>query len=257
MTSERYKLAIVTTHPIQYQVPWFQRLAQMPELDLTVFFCYVPDRAQQGDGFGVAFQWDVPLLEGYRFHLLKNVARQPFVTRFRGCDTPEIASHVRNGAFDAFIVNGWVAKSCLQTLWACQRSGVPCIVRGDSNLLRPRPWWKRRIHRWLVRQYAACLYVGKSNAQFYRQHGVREERLFPALWFVDNERFAHQAGVPGLREAARRRWNIAADRIVYLFCGKLIPWKHPMELLEALRAAYPKAPWIQLLVVGDGELHSL
>ncbi len=256
MTNERYKLGIVTTHPIQYQVPWFQRLAQMPELDLTVFFCHLPDRAQQGDGFGVAFQWDVPLLEGYRYEVLQNVARQPSVTRFSGCDTPEIARHVRSGSFDAFVVNGWVAKSCLQTLWACKRARVPCIVRGEANVFRPRAWWKRRIHRWLVRQYAACLYIGKSNAQFYRRHGVPEERLFPALYFVDNERFARQAGAPGLRQAARRRWKIAENRTVYLYSGKLISKKHPVELLESLSTACQKSPGIHLLVVGDGELRA-
>ncbi|MGA2616478.1 MAG: glycosyltransferase family 4 protein [Thermoguttaceae bacterium] len=256
MKHRRYKLGIVTTHPIQYQVPWFQRLAQMPELDLTVFFCHLPDRAQQGDGFGVSFQWDVPLLEGYHYQILKNVARRPSVTRFRGCDTPEIGRQIGQGEFDAVVVNGWVVKSCLQTLWACKRSGVPCIVRGEANILRPRAWWKRRIHRWLVRRYAACLYIGRSNAQFYRQCGVRQERLFPARYFVDNERFARQAGVPGLRESARGRWNVPQDRTVYLYSGKLIPKKHPLELLESLRLASRKAPGVHLLVVGDGELRA-
>ena len=59
------RLAIVTTHPIQYQVPWFRALAANPSVDLTVFFALLPDARQQGDGFGVSFEWDIPLLEGY------------------------------------------------------------------------------------------------------------------------------------------------------------------------------------------------
>lgn len=82
------RLAIVTTHPIQYQVPWFRALASLPDLDLTVLFACLPDPRQQGEGFGVDFQWDIPLLDGYRYELLRNVASQPSVDHFSGCDTP-------------------------------------------------------------------------------------------------------------------------------------------------------------------------
>jgi glycosyltransferase involved in cell wall biosynthesis len=253
---KRYRLGILTTHPIQYQVPWFRRLAGLPEIDLTVFFGQIPDRTGQGDGFGVAFQWDVPLLDGYRYRVMKNVSRHPSVTRFNGCDTPEIIDTVRRGAFDAFVVNGWVVKSCLQALFACRRFAVPCLVRGEANVLRPRPWWKRVVHRLLVRQYAACLYIGKSNAEFYRRHGVPQERLFPALYCVDNERFAQHAAAEGGREVARQRWKIPEDRIVYLYCAKFIPKKHPLELLRAFHSAAERTSAIHLLMVGDGELRS-
>ena len=254
MADQRYKLGILTTHPIQYQVPWFQRLAESSEIDLTVFFCQIPDRVSQGDGFGVAFEWDLPLLQGYRYQVLRNVARQPSLTRFTGCDTPGIGDCLRQGQFDAVIVNGWVVKSCLQTLWACKRLGIPCLVRGEANVLRPRPWWKRVIHRALVRQYAACLYIGKSNAEFYRRHGVPDERLFPALYFVDNERFAQQATLAGPRKTARKRWEMPGNATVYLYCAKFIPKKHPLELLAALRIAAGRSQRPHLLMVGDGEL---
>jgi len=254
--TETYRLGIVTTHPIQYQVPWFRRLAEMPEVDLTVFFCHLPDALEQGDGFGVAFEWDIPLLDGYRYEVLPNVSRRPSVTQFGGCNTPAVAERIRRGRFDAMIVNGWVVKSCLQTLWACRRLGVPCIVRGEANVLRPRAWWKRAIHRRLVRQYAACLYIGKSNARFYRQHGVAEERLFPGRYFIDNRRFADQAAAAGDRRAARQRWNIPADRTVYLFSGKFVDKKHPLELLKPIRIAAADTPSVHLLMVGDGRLRA-
>jgi len=255
-TQRPYRLGILTTHPIQYQVPWFRRLAELPEIDLTVFYCHLPDALEQGNGFGVAFEWDIPLLDGYRYEVLPNVSRRPSVTEFSGCNTPEIAGRIRRGRFDAMIVNGWVARSCLQALWACRRFGVPCIVRGEANVLRPRAWWKRAIHRRLVRQYAACLYIGKSNAQFYRQHGVAEERLFPGRYFIDNRRFASQAAAAGDRQAARQRWAIPADRTVFLFSGKFVDKKHPLELLEAIRIAADDTASVHLLMVGDGQLRA-
>jgi glycosyltransferase involved in cell wall biosynthesis len=85
-----YRLAIFETHPIQYKVPWFRALARHTEIDLTVFYCMIPDARQQGAGFGVDFQWDIPLLEGYRYVVLENVAKHPGLRHFGGCDTPSI-----------------------------------------------------------------------------------------------------------------------------------------------------------------------
>ncbi len=94
LISMRYRLAIVETHPIQYKAPWFRSLAAHPDIDLTVFYCMIPDARQQGHGFGVGFQWDIPLLEGYRYVVLENVAKDPGLHHFGGCDTPEIADYI-------------------------------------------------------------------------------------------------------------------------------------------------------------------
>jgi glycosyltransferase involved in cell wall biosynthesis len=251
-----YRLGILTTHPIQYQVPWFRALAAEPEVDLMVYYCEIPDAVKQGAGFGVAFEWDIPLLEGYPYKVLQNVAKQPSVTSFSGCDTPEIYDVIRRGTLDAVLVNGWVAKSCLQTLLACRRYGVPCLVRGESNALRPRAWWKRIIHRQLLKHYSACLAIGKSNADFYLTNGVPRERLFPGLYCVDNEWFAGRAAaLEGKRQELRAQWGIPTGIPTFLFCGKLIDKKHPLELLSAFASAAQCQP-MHLLMVGDGELRA-
>lgn len=253
-----YKIGIFTTHPIQYKAPWYRALSAREDVDLTVFYCMIPDAQQQGDGFGVAFEWDIPLLDGYKYEVLENVAREPAVTSFRGCDTPGILSIVRDRGFDAFIVNGWVVKACLQLLWACRRSGVPCIVRGESNALRPRVWWKRMVHRMLLKQYAAYLAIGQSNRDFYLQNGVAERDVFLAPYSVDNDRFERAAEQRRPERAAiRAEWQIPADAFVFLFCAKFIDKKRPADLLEAAAAAQELAPGragIHVLMVGDGEL---
>lgn len=254
------KLAILTTHPVQYQVPWFRKLSRQPGVDLTVFFCLLPDARQQGDGFGVEFKWDIPLLEGYHYRVLCNVAKHPSVTSFRGCDTPEIASILKQGNFDAAVVNGWVVKSCLQTLWACRRHGIPCLVRGESNVLRPRAWYKRLIHRVLLSQYSACLAIGKANRAFYLRNGVEASRIFMTPYGVDNDWFATRAALAReQRGEFRREWGIAPDAVVFLFSGKLIPKKRPLDLIramaEAQQSSAAKLNW-HLLIAGDGALRA-
>ncbi len=249
------KLGIFATHPVQYQAPWFRALAATHEVDVTVFYGLVPDAKQQGLGFGVDFRWDLPLLEGYRYEVLPNRARTPSLGRFGGCDTPEIQRILRERRFDAFLVTGWGSKASLQALLACRRSGTPCIVRGESNALKPRAWAVRLLHRLLLTQYKAFLAIGKSNEEFYLRNGVRREAIFPGRYCVDNDRLGAQARVLRPRRTEiRSAWNAAPEAFLFLFCGKLIDKKRPMDLIEALSRAHRADRNVQLLVVGDGEL---
>jgi len=255
----RVRLGILTTHPIQYQVPWFRGLAACSDIDLTVYFAMIPDAAQQSVGFERPFTWDIPLLDGYPYRVLTNTARHPSVSSFWGCDTPEIRSIVRRGRFDAFLVNGWVAKCCLQLLMACQRHGVPCFVRGESNVLRPRAWWKRLFHRALLTRYAGVLSIGEANRQFYLARGVRSDRIFATPYCVDNQRFAATAaGLMSDRLALRDGWAIPHDACVFLYCAKFIAKKRPHDVLAALEivARSGSPPGAQLLMVGSGELQA-
>lgn len=249
-----HRIAFVTSHPIQYQIPVFRELARRQEVELEVLFAHLPDEKEQGDGFGVDFTWDIPLLEGYPYRILNNVARVPSVTRFSGCDTPEIAQLIGDGGFDAVIVNGWVVKTCLQALRACRRSGTPCLVRGEANHLRPRPWWKKILQKSLVRRFSAHLYIGEANRQFYESYGVRPGQLFPARYCVENDRFTQAALDEELRHSTRKRYGIPNERVCFLFSGKFEPKKHPMELVRAFGDAVQRGTKSFLLMLGDGPL---
>ncbi|MBV9282106.1 MAG: glycosyltransferase family 1 protein, partial [Chloroflexi bacterium] len=97
----RLHLAILITHPIQYLAPWFRALSEQPDLDVEVLICHDARPAEQADaGFGVEFAWDRPLLEGYEYRFLHNVARNPSIHGFRGLDTPELGSIIAAGRFD-------------------------------------------------------------------------------------------------------------------------------------------------------------
>jgi glycosyltransferase involved in cell wall biosynthesis len=256
-----YKVGILTTHPIQYQVPWFRELSKKEEIDLTVFFCMIPDARQQGDGFGISFQWDIPIINGYKYEVLKNVASKPSVTNFWGCDTPNIRNIVKMNGFDIFIVNGWVVKSCVQLLFACRKYRLPCIVMGDSNSLHERNWLKRLVHRGLLQRYSAFLSCGKANRNFYIKNGVISDKIFFAPRCIENDRFGIAASeLSSERDNIRAEWKISPSIFTFLFCAKFIEKKRPMDLLKAFNIAYKKTEssekQIHLLMAGDGELKS-
>src|SRR5205823_11678045 len=79
------RIAALASHPVQYQAPWYRALARI--CDLHVFFAHRVTPADQARaGFDVAFEWDVPLVEGYAHEWLPNLSARPGVDRFRGCD---------------------------------------------------------------------------------------------------------------------------------------------------------------------------
>lgn len=249
------RLAIVATHPIQYQVPWFQGLAARSDLELKVYFALLPDPAQQGVGFGVPFSWDIPMLEGYAWEVLKNRRARPELGRFFGSSTPGIFHALRRDRPDAVIINGWNAWPLLQALWACERLGIPHLGRGDSNALRARPAWVRLIHRGLLSRFDAFLAIGKANKAFYLSNGVDDSRIFLTPHFVDNARFGNAArALFHDRARLRSEWGIPETAVCFLFAGKLEPKKRVLDLVRAMADIGSDPQPAHLLVVGTGVL---
>jgi glycosyltransferase involved in cell wall biosynthesis len=276
------RLGILATHPIQYQAPWFRALAR--EADLEVFFAHRPDAAQQGEGFGKAFDWDVDLLSDYKHRFLVNVAKNPSASRFSGCDTPEIASIItgeREKAesrkqkaeisvnspisyvpsprlFDAFIVSGWQVKAYWQAVRACRKAGVPVFVRGDSQLNTPRTLLKRSTkfvtYRFALRQFHGFLSVGQRNREYLLQYAVPESRIFFVPHFVDNEWFRQKAEIERKQKAEiRRQLNIPENAFCILFCGKFIPKKRPMDLVKAAKLLMKRSSEFGVRSLAPGE----
>jgi glycosyltransferase involved in cell wall biosynthesis len=254
------KLAIVTTHPIQYYAPWFRHLAA--SMDVEVLYGYRQDaRGQAAAGFGVPFEWDLPLLDGYPFRWLENVARQPGIDTFGGCDTPELYELLRRERFSACLMLGWNHKCYLQAAAACWRSGLPLLVRGDSQLGTPRGAMRRAVksvpYRLLLPRCAAHLYVGRRNREYLRHYGVPEAKLFFSPHSVDNAFFAAEAGRARDQDASaalRAEHGIGSDDFVALFVGKLMPLKRADDLVRAcgLRETLPSGRRLHAVFVGDG-----
>jgi glycosyltransferase involved in cell wall biosynthesis len=254
------RLAVVTSHPIQYQVPWFRALAR--EVDLEVFFGHKQDaEGQAAAGFGQAFEWDIPLFEGYRYRWLENVSARPGVDAFAGCDTPGVIDALRDGGFDACLVFGWYLKSSLQAVRACRRLGIPVLMRGDSQLRTRRSWTTRAVkylpYRWLLPRIDAHLYVGHANREYLRHYGVRDEQLFFVPHFVENDRFsaaADRARHHGAAAALRAEIGASPGDVVFLFAGKLIEKKRPADFVEAMGLLRSQGVRARGAVVGSGPL---
>lgn len=232
-------------------MPWFQALADRPEIQLKVYFGMIPDKEQQGKGFGIPFEWDIPLLDGYQWEVLSEKGNR----KNKAISVKRIVVALKESNPDAALLAGWNSPFLIKSLLVCRTLKIPLIVRGESNAMKPRPWWVRLIHRAIMAQFNAFLAIGKGNEEFYNQYVKDAGKLFHAPYCVDNNRFSKQASAMVVKKSIlRRKWGIPDDKICFLFAGKLIQKKRPLDLLEALKTIVQKEPKIHLLVVGTGEL---
>lgn len=261
-SSRPFKLAVVATHPIQYQSPWFRAMAADPRLDLHVFFGHNATATDQASaGFGVQFEWDVPLLEGYPYSFLRNVARRPSVGTFSGIDTPEVPEVIRRGGYDAVLVNGWNHKSSWQAILACWRTKTKVMVRGDSHLRTVRSNLKKLIkalpYRAFIPRFDACLAVGIWSREYYMHYGARPDRVFVVPHVVNESWWCGEAArFQPLRLELRRQWGLGEKSTVFVFAGKLIPEKRVRDFIRALQQAANSGATVEGLVVGDGPLRA-
>ncbi len=250
------RLAIVASHPIQYQAPLFREIAR--RLDLTVFYAHRASRGDQaGAGFGVGFEWDVDLLSGYEHRFLDNVSKAPGLEKFGGCDTPSIDGEIARGGFDAVLVMGWHFRSFIQAIVAAKRRGIPVMARGDSQLATPRSALKKfaksLAYPALLRVFDAALYVGERSRAYWRRYHYPERRMFFSPHCVDNEWFARRATAEAGREL-RERHGIGATTKVALFAGKLMELKRPADLVAAAGLYNRAGGDMAVLVAGSGLL---
>ena len=91
----RKRICFVVSHPIQYTVPLYQRLARRDDIAIKVFFTWhAGGKAIEDRGFGRAIAWDIPLTEGYEFEPVPNVAAAPGTDRLFGLRNPALLDRV-------------------------------------------------------------------------------------------------------------------------------------------------------------------
>ena len=255
-------LIILSTHPIQYQVPLWQALARDGRVPFEVW--YLSDHATRkshDQEFGKAFAWDLDMLSGYPHQFLKT---PPDVTpaSFWKCRLQEsLRERLRSSAAKVLWVQGWQVAGYWQAVHEARCAGVKVWLRGESNDLAPAAGWKKRVKQvllgWLFKRVDKFLCIGTANRRLYRRFGVPEEKLLSAPYAVDNVRFQQQAAQSRSQKAEfRKQWGIAEDAFCVLFCGKFIPKKRPMDLVKAAQSLVEgrRMPNIHLLFTGSGEL---
>jgi len=260
--SKPVRLAYLVSHPIQYQAPLLRRISQEPDIDLTVFFgSDFSVRGYRDKGFGVAVEWDVPLLDGYKHEFLPKLRDDGDVSVTSPLNRG-IVRRLNDGLFDVLWVHGYASVNAMHGMLAAKSLGIPVLLRAESWLRdRGRSGAKlaakRMFFEGLKRIVSGVLPIGTMNSEYWHHYFGEDVPQFLMPYAVDNSYFAHRA-----REAQADRANLCAElglepeRPVILFASKLQTRKHCDHLVDAYARLSP-APGVEprayLVIVGDGE----
>lgn len=250
------KLAIISTHPIQYYAPVFQLLHKRRQIDIKVYYTWGEASVKKYDpGFDKKIQWDIPVLSGYHFEWVNNVAKDPGTHHFNGIQTPGLIEQVNRWQPDAVLFYGWGFSGHLKAL-RYFKGKLPVFFRGDSTLLDEQhgaqSLAKNMLLKWVYRHVDHAFYPGSNTKAYFLKYGLKEKRLSFAPHAVDNARFAEDRSAEAV--VVRKNLGLRDEDILILFAGKLEEKKSPLLLLDAFSGL--GAPGVFLLFVGNGPLEA-
>lgn len=250
------KLAILTTHPIQYYAPVFKILHERGHIQIMVFYTWGEKVRQKYDpGFDAVISWDIPVLEGYPYTWVRNTSPDPGTHHYRGIINPDLTRQVQDWQADALLVFGWAWQGHLKAL-RFFKGRIPIYFRGDSTLLDESGGTKSIIKsiflRWVYRHVDHAFYTGSNNQAYYQKYGLRDWQLSFAPHAVDNDRFGADRHLEA--NALRQQLSLSEGDILILFAGKLEQKKSPELLLDVFLTL--KRPGVHLLFTGNGVMET-
>jgi glycosyltransferase involved in cell wall biosynthesis len=256
------KIAIVTTHPIQYNAPLFGLITKEQEIELMVFYTWGASSVESkyDPDFGKVIEWDIPLLEGYNYSFVTNTSSDPGSHHFNGIINPSLNREIEEWRPDVLWVWGWAFKSHFKVMRHFNGK-IPIWFRGDSTLLdEPDGFSIRKIARRifltsLYRYVDKAFYVGTHNKAYFKKHRLTESQLIYAPHAVDNNRFSDESGEKTSRALEwRKELGYSESDFVILFAGKFEPKKNPSFMLEISKEISNNK--VKFLMVGNGILEA-
>ena len=247
------KLAIITTHPIQYNAPLFKLLTDKNLFSIKVFYTWGEDSIKQkfDPGFQREIEWDIPLLEGYDYTMVKNVSKDPGSHNFKGIINPTLNQEIETWGADAILVYGWNFKSHLKSI-RFFKDKIPVYFRGDSTTLSSGKNFLRDVARklflkWVYKKINFAFYVGQANKKYFLEYGMKNESLFFVPHAIDNNRFSSVSS-----NSIRTKLSIPENSVLFIFVGKFDCIKNVSLLIEAFSQLKNTDSF--LLLVGNGPI---
>jgi len=254
------RLAILSSHPIQYNAPFFAAIAKSPSVQLKVFYSWQGTSNKVDPEFGEKITWDIPLLEGYESSFVQNVAKDPGSHHFNGIYNPDMNRIIKSWGANVLLVYGWAFRTHLLAM-RYFHGRIPVYFRGDSTLLTESGFIKSACRKiwltWVYKHIDGAFYPGSNSKKYFLAYGVPEETLFHVPHCIDNVRFGDEKNL--CEQTAiqqRRKMGITDTALVLTFVGKLVQRKQPVLLLRAVLELLQSKPTseIHLIFIGIGPL---
>ena len=240
------RVAAVFPEPTPYRAPLLDRVAELPELDLSVIYAAdtVAERA-----WHVEPRHSATHLDGARVPGAKRLLHHDYPV------TPGIAAALGRARPDVVVVSGWSTFSSQAAITWCRLKSVPYVLVVESHDEGPRSGWRRVVKGVVVppvvRGAAGALVTGTLARQSLVARGAALDRIHVFANTVDVDEFGRSADhLAPHRRRLREELGAAPEDIVVLSVGRLAPEKGMDDLVEAVAAASDSR--LLLVVAGEG-----
>lgn len=255
------KIIFLNSHPIQYFAPLYKELSRNNKLKLEVWYCNNHGLKGEIDKqFNTHVKWDIPLLEGYEYHFLSNQSLNPSIYSFWGLMNFSVIIKMFKIPKSIIVVHGWKFFTCWLAIIFGKLFGHQIAMRAETPLKQEllKPFWKLQLRKiilggFLFRLLDYGLYLGADNKRFYTYYGVPNCKLKFMPYAVDNKRFKKSAEkLASQRSTLLAKYKLPENKLIFLYSGKFIPKKKPLDLLNAFADSDNNKAF--LIFMGEGIL---
>lgn len=240
------RVAAVFPEPTPYRAPLLDRVAALPEIDLTVVYAA---------GTVAGRTWHVE--PKHRAVFLRGL-RVPGAARVLHHDyplTPGVVPALEDIRPDVVVVSGWSTFAAQAAIAWCRLRGVPYVLVVESHDEGPRPGWRRKVKGTVVPRVVAnasgVLVTGTLARNSMLARGAPAERVRVFANTVDIEEFGATASRLAIRRTELRSALGAGDEdVIVLSVARLAPEKGLDELVRAVDEAGDSR--LLLVVAGEG-----
>lgn len=244
----RSRLVVLISHPIQYYAPLYRELSRRAGVDIHVVFLSDAGASAYHDaGFNRMVSWDIPLLDGYGYTVLRPGLSLDGLG-FVSLTSPALTRTLASLRPDAILLYGYASRMNWQAAHWARRHACRVLYTSDSNANTPkRPWkaWlKQVVVRRFFRQVDAFLCTSEANGDYVARFGAPADRVWRMPFAIDVARYSTAAPPPGVERPFHFAW-----------AGKLVPNKRPDDFIRAVRlVAEASGKEVRAILVGDGPM---
>ena len=240
------RVAAVFPEPTPYRAPLLDRVAALPEIDLTVVYAA---GTVAGRTWRVEPKHRAVFLRGLRVPGAARVLHHDYPL------TPGVVPALEDIRPDVVVVSGWSTFAAQAAIAWCRARDVPYVLVVESHDEGPRPGWRRTVKDTvvppIVANAAGVLVTGTLARNSMIARGAPADRVRVFANTVDVEEFgANASRLLDRRPELRSALGADQDDVVVLSVARLAPEKGLDDLVRAVDEAADER--LLLVVAGEG-----
>ena len=244
--SSAIRVTAVFPEPTPYRAPLLDRVAALPEIDLTVLYAA---ETVAGRTWSVDPRHRAVFLRGARMPGAQKLLHHDYPV------TPGIRRALAAARPEVVVVSGWSTFAAQAAIAWCRFRRVPYVLVVESHDEGPRPGWRRKVKGAVVPRVvegaSGALVTGTLARRSMVARGARPERVRVFANTIDVERFGEQSDrLAGRRMELREELGAGPDDVVVLSVARLASEKGLDVLIHAVAEAGDAR--LLLVVAGDG-----